>query len=72
MVSAAVDKYINSFIGIVVFAFLVGGTAALVLNSFTQISTSGVFLGSTIATLLGILFGVYILLTAKNMLKTGR
>jgi len=66
----SVDSYIDKFLTIIVLAFLVGGTAASVLSAFTQISSSGIFLASVIATLLGILFGVYILKSFAGILRS--
>lgn len=63
------DSVTNKLIGIVVFIAVFVGLAPTVLTYFTNLSTSGIVLAGVIATISGILFGVFALKGIMHMLK---
>ena len=64
----SVNTTTNRLIALIVFIAVVVGFAPTVLVYFGNISTSGILLAGTIATLMGILFGIYVLKGGMKML----
>jgi len=55
---AAGDKIVDSVIAVVIIATIWGGTVGLILNTFTNLSGSGLVLGVLFATVLPLLLAV--------------
>jgi hypothetical protein len=68
-VGGMADRALNAIIGIVIIAAVLGGTIALVLDSFTNISNTGIALGVLFATVLPLLFAVAIFRALRGTMK---
>lgn len=63
------NNTVDKLIGVIVFLAVVAGFASTVIAYFTNISGSGIALGAVVATVLGLLFGVFVLKSGMGFLK---
>lgn len=63
------DTVVNKLIGVVIFITLFVALVPTVLTAFTNVSGSGIVLASVVATIAGILFGVFALKGVMAHLK---
>lgn len=63
------DKVTNQLIGLIVFITILTAMATTVLAAFTNISGSGIVLAAAVASIAGILFGIFALKGIMSHLK---
>jgi hypothetical protein len=65
----AVDSVIDKVIGIVIVCVVFSALASLVLNAFTNLSGAGLALGILFATILPLLFAVFVWKAIYKLMK---
>lgn len=63
------EAIISKVIGVVIVVSILGGTAGLVLDSITNLSGAGLALGVLFATVLPLLFAVFVFRMVQNFFK---
>ena len=69
MMGYGANTIVNKLIGLIVFIAIVVGFSSTLLVYFGNLSTSGIALAGVVATLLGILLGVFVLKGGIQLLR---